>query len=303
MPQMQMPMHEKKTITALAYDYAKSLKSAQSDELINTYLIRPVAGAIVRALYKTRVTPNQVTIASTFAGLVAALLYLRGEVATTALAGLCVTLKDVLDSADGQLARAKQQYSRTGRFLDSIGDFIVDVALFGAIGWALYSSSGNPWAPVLSLFGLAGITLRVSYHVFYQTSFLHLEEKYGLNRVTEEVTGKDLGGDPIALRLQAIFQFLYGWQDRLVLRVDSWCRKGRNEPSFLKTWYSDAPGLRLSGLLGLGTELFLLMLCSLFCQLWLYLLLNVFLMSGIMMLSVFYRRLYLRVTLSPKGPS
>jgi phosphatidylglycerophosphate synthase len=32
------------------------------------------------------------------------------------VAGLCMTLKDLLDSADGQLARAKQMYSRFGRF-------------------------------------------------------------------------------------------------------------------------------------------------------------------------------------------
>jgi hypothetical protein len=117
------------------------------------------------------------------------------------------------------------------------------------------------------------------------------------------VTGEDLGGDAVTLKLQAMFQCIYGWQDRLVLRVDTWCRGGRNEPGFNKAWYSDSIGLRLSGLLGFGTELFLLMICSLLCQLWLYLFLNVFVMSGIMMLSVFYRRLYLRATLSPKGQS
>ena len=287
----------------MTYEYKKSLKSSLSDELINTYLLRPLAGLIVWVLYRTPITPNQVTIASTIAGLVAAGLYLKNEALYTAVAGLCVTLKDVLDSADGQLARAKHQYSRRGRFLDSIGDFVVDVAVFGAIGWVLFSSSGDWRMIVLSILGLIGITLRVSYHVFYQTSFLHLEEKYQVNRVTEDVTINDLSGDPVALRLQKVFQLIYGWQDRLMLRVDTWCRRGRADRNFLSAWYSDPKGLRLSGLVGIGTELFLLMVCSVFNRLSLYLVLNVFLMSGIVMLSVFYRRLYLSVKLLAKGQS
>jgi phosphatidylglycerophosphate synthase len=287
----------------VTYEYKKSLKSAQSDELINTYVLRPIAGVIVRALYRTPVTPNQVTVASTIAGLFAATLYLNGEVFTTAIAGLFVTLKDVLDSADGQLARAKKQYSRIGRFLDSLGDFIVDLALFGAIGWVLYLSTGDWKLIVLSAFGLFGITLRVSYHVFYQTSFLHLEESYELNRVTEDITTSDLEGDPVALRLQIVFQFIYGWQDRLILRIDTWCRQGRTGREFLNQWYSDPTGLRFSGLVGFGTELFLLMICSLFNELSLYLFLNVFLMSGIVILSVFYRRWFLSAKLLPKGQS
>jgi phosphatidylglycerophosphate synthase len=285
----------------LTYEYKKTLKSSLSDELINTYVLRPLAGLIVWILYRTPVTPNQVTIASTIAGLVAAWLYLKNAAFYTAIAGLCVTLKDVLDSADGQLARAKQQYSRTGRFLDSLGDFVVDVAVFGAIGWVLFSSSGDWRMIILSLLGLTGITLRVSYHVFYQTSFLHLEEKYQVNRVTEDITLNDLAGDPSAVRLQKAFQFIYGWQDRLMLRVDTWCRRGRAGRNFLSRWYSDPKGLRLSGLVGIGTELFLLMVCSVLNELSLYLILNVFFMSGIALLSVFYRRWFLSTALSAKG--
>lgn len=287
----------------MTYEYKKSLKSRRSDELINTYLLRPLAGLIVWALYRTPITPNQVTIASTIAGLVAAALYLRGEAFTTAVAGLCVTLKDVLDSADGQLARAKQQYSRIGRFLDSLGDFAVDVAVFCAIGWVLFSSTGDWRMIVLSFLGLLGITLRVSYHVFYQTSFLHLENQYSVNRVTEEITTNDLAGDRVALRLQTAFQFIYGWQDHLMLRVDTWCRRGRGDGEFMIRWYSDPTGLRLSGFVGIGTELFLLTVCSLLNELTLYLILNVCVMSGIVLVSVFYRRSILSVSLLTKGQS
>src|SRR5207249_4258573 len=133
-----------------------------------------------------------------------------------------VSAKDILDDADGQLARAKQMYSRRGRFLDSIGDFAVDLALFAAISFTLFHS--HPSVIFLGPLGLLGITLRVSYHVYYQASFLHLQDRYKLNRIIEEVTDEDRRGDPVALRLQLLFNAIYSWQDRLMDRIDRWCR-------------------------------------------------------------------------------
>ena len=286
----------------VTYEYRKSLKSNVSDELINTYALRPIAGLIVWMLYRTPITPNHVTVASTIAGLVAAVFYLRDQALSTALAGLLLTLKDVLDSADGQLARAKQQYSRTGRFLDSIADFAVNVAVFGAVGWVLSTSSGNPWMLLLAFLGLVGITLRVSYHVYYQTSFLHLEEKYQINRLTEQLTEEDLKSGRLTLSLQRAFLAIYGWQDRLMVRIDLWCRRGRDDRKFLAPWYSDTVGLRLSGLLGMGTELFVLMLCSVFNQLVLYLYLNLAMMNGILLVSLMYRRQFLFNKFSGDSP-
>jgi hypothetical protein len=290
------------------YSYKKSLKSNVSDELINTYFLRPIAGFIVRTLYGTSVTPNQITIVSILTGLVAAFFYVTGSPESFIIAGLLITLKDLLDSADGQLARAKQQYSRVGRFLDSIGDFVVDVAVFSAIGWTLYRASGNIWMIVLALLGLIGISLRVSYHVFYQVNYLHLQKQSANNRISEEIREEDLINGGVELALQRIFQRIYGWQDRLVESTDRWSYGGdfrrphenTSRDSFKdpirepyqrrQEWYSDIISLRFSGLLGFGTELFLLMLCSVFNLLELYLYLNIFLMNGILVLCVLYRR-------------
>ncbi|GJQ22101.1 MAG: CDP-alcohol phosphatidyltransferase [Bacteroidia bacterium] len=275
------------------YRYEASVKSRVSDELINTYVLRPVAGVIVRLLYRTPVTPNQVTVASTAAGILAGLAYSGGTPEAVAGAGLLVTLKDVLDSADGQLARAKAQYSRRGRFLDSIGDFVADIAIFGGIGSGLYANTGNPLVWLWSFLAFAGITLRVSHHVFYQTSYLHLEGSYDLNRITEEIRSEDLREDPLTQRLQSLFQFMYGWQDRLMVRIDEACRSRRSDREFLQRWYSDRLALRLSGLVGFGTELFLLMVCSVFNRLDIYLILNVTVMNGVVLSALLYRRCHL----------
>jgi len=280
------------------YSYGSTVKSNASDELINTFLLRPVAGLLVRVLYPTQVTPNQVTIASTIAGILAAALYLRGTASWTAAAGLLITLKDLLDSADGQLARAKQMYSRRGRFLDSLGDFLVNVLVFAAIGFTLFRTGGDPAWFILGALGFLGITLRVSYHVFYQTSFLHRQRTYAVNRTTEEIREEDLSGDRTDLTLQRIFLLLYGWQDACVVRLDGWCRAGIPKTELNdQRWYSDATGLRLSGFLGIGTELFLLMLFSVADRLEWYLFVNVVGLNSVWAACIVYRRFFLSTAL------
>ena len=285
----------------MSYAYRDSIKSELSDELINTYAIRPSAGILVRLLYRTSVSPNQVTIASILTGFAAAIVYLQNSPSAFLWAGLLVTCKDILDSADGQLARAKNQFSRSGRFLDSIGDFFVNAALFFAIGRVLFEQSTMSLMYLVALAGFAGTTVRVSYHVYYQARFLHLHEKYGNNRITEDVRSEDVERGGMDLQLQRIFQIIYGWQDRLMLRIDLWClgKTVRLSDMQRERWYSDVKALRLSGLCGLGTELFLLTVCSVLNRLFLYCFLNIIIMNCILLLSVFYRKIFLSGTLFP----
>ncbi len=273
------------------YSYQASVKSGVSDELINTYCVRPIAGLIVRPLYHTPVTPNQVTVAAMISGFVAAVCYAVGGASWTLLAGLFLWAKDILDSADGQLARAKGMYSRSGRFLDSIGDLVVNAAVFVAITAALAIHTGSLRYIPVGAVALLGITLRISYHVFYQVSFLHLESAYGINRTNEQLTDEDLQSDPLTLVLQKIYLLLYGWQDRLMARIDSWCRNGLLlDESTARAWYGDRMGLRFSGFLGMGTELFALVVFSLANRLEWYLWVNLVLQNGLWLVCVVYRR-------------
>jgi phosphatidylglycerophosphate synthase len=279
-------------VSSQPYSYASSLKSRASDEIINTYLIRPLAGIVVRIVFPTFITPNQLTLASTFAGIVAAWFFFDGTAAGNLIAGLFISLKDILDSADGQLARAKQQFSRAGRFLDSIGDFVVNVLAFGAIGFALHSTSNSFAHLALAALAFLGTTFRVSYHVFYHTSFLHLKELYHLNRVAEDIRDDDLKQDASTLRLQKIFQALYGWQDRMMAAIDGWCRGNLREAE-RERWFGDRVAVRLSGLLGLGTELFVLTMFSVVNALEMYLWVNVLALNAMWLVSILYRKFVL----------
>ena len=275
--------------------FKQSLKSDAyyADEIINIYLLRPIAALFVWLLYPTRITPNQITIGAIIVGTASAIAYSTGSSEGIIIGGILILLKDILDDADGQLARVKEMYSRRGRFLDTIGDVLVNLFVFGAITIILYNQNSSVIIVLLGILSFLGITLRVSYHVFYQVSYLHLEDRYKMNRLTEEITEDDLKGDRIALKLQQIFNLIYGWQDRLMLSIDRWCRRGAVNDTNTGKWYGDRFGLRLSGLIGFGTEYMVLAICSWADSLYFYLYINVFVMNGILFISILYRRFWL----------
>ena len=255
------------------YSYAASVKSDISDEPVNVYLQRPVAGLLVRVVFNTPVTPNQLTLISTICGMLGAAAIVFAPVHLWA-AGILLYAKDIFDSADGQLARAKTMYSRRGRFYDSIGDFIVDACVFSAVAfWLITQGYSLPFSLSVGLAGFLGVSLRVSYHVYYQSSYLHTVEKYSVNRVSEEISAGDLQEERITRLLHRIFLFLYGWQDRLMRRIDLWCYQTSARQNALpdKSWYQNTTALQCGGFLGLGTEYVLLTACFLAGSLWTYL--------------------------------
>ncbi len=283
--------------------FLQTLKSDafHADELINIYILRPIAAGIVWLLYPTPVTPNQVTIAAVLIGLCSAWAYAAGTPAAIAVGGVLILLKDITDDADGQLARAKEMYSRRGRFLDSIGDFVVDAAVFSAITAVAYRRHPSGLTVILGIVSLFGITLRVSYHVYYQVSFLHRQQRYQLNRIRESVTEEDRAGDPVALALQRIFNVIYGWQDALMRNIDTWCKGVPFDEQHAEVWYADRAGLRLSGLLGFGTELTLLAVFSWCNAIYEYLFFNAIVMNAVLLTSIAYRRLVLARNIPQKN--
>jgi len=133
---------------------------------INRALNRPLAGLLVRILYPTRVTPNQVTLATFALGLAGAFFFLRGRPWAFAVGGILAQLSSIVDCADGMLARARGQSSEFGAALDLLLDRINEFFLMagGALGYYFYSGRGR-----LLVLGLLGTAL-----YFLETTIFYL---------------------------------------------------------------------------------------------------------------------------------
>ena len=120
----------------LKEEYQASLKSLDTEEWFDLHFHRPLGFLWAKMFAKLGVSPNAITVASIFMGVAGGIMlyFHQPHLAWLNWVGmLLITWADTFDSADGQLARMTQQYSRMGRILDGVsGDF-----WFAAIGFAL----------------------------------------------------------------------------------------------------------------------------------------------------------------------
>ena len=112
------------------------IKSTES--LVSRKFERKVSLAITRHLLYSRITPNQISIASTFVGITSAFFFLSKHSALHVCGALLLALSSIVDGCDGELARLRFQETRRGSLLDFLGDNLVHIAVFFCIGLGLY---------------------------------------------------------------------------------------------------------------------------------------------------------------------
>jgi phosphatidylglycerophosphate synthase len=165
-------------------------KFVQLDRFIN----RPLAALIVRAVRKTDIQPNHLTVAAFVVSAAGAAAFLGGTHRNFILAGLLVYAGTLLDGADGMLARSKNLCSRFGAYFDLYLDRVTDILVLGAMATGYYHQSGRLNFYILNLFGLAAYML--------QTALYYIEREYRDIR-----TGSGASGDYRGLVYLGIFVF------------------------------------------------------------------------------------------------
>ena len=240
-------------------------------------------GSVVRMLYSTPITPNQITVLSFFVGLLSMGFYVSGRSDSLVWGAIFLYGKVLLDNIDGNLARVRGTSSRLGRFLDSLTDFLVTVMVYIGISFYLVQTTGDNGFWFLGLFGLLACFMQSTFFVFYLVSYTSRVGSYDKNRVDESITEEDLASaeqNQWNLRLQKIFTWSYGWQDRLIERLDFVSRKLAGVPEKEETaWYGDRCFLTAISPLCLCTNNVMLVIFSLVGQVELFLILLISLMN------------------------
>jgi phosphatidylglycerophosphate synthase len=121
----------------------------------NRYVCRPAAAVLVDAVKDTRITPNQITLASFAVGVASAALIIALPGRTGLIvAALVYQASYVLDCADGMLARWRGIASPAGHLLDFLMDELKAFAILAAAAVRLQLE--HPEQPFL-LLGLGGL--------------------------------------------------------------------------------------------------------------------------------------------------
>ena len=192
---------------------------------------RPIARVIAKNLKNSSFTSIHITISFIISGLIS-VYYLLNE--NYWLSSIFLILKSILDAADGELARVKNQPSYTGRYLDSIADIILNALILTSI-W--YITKTNFW---IFIFSFLGLQLQGTLYNFYYTI---LRNKLGgdtTSRIYENNPPKALKGENqrnVDL-LFALYQLLYSPFDKLIYNFESNAIDIRSIPNWFMTCIS-----------------------------------------------------------------
>ena len=170
---------------------ARSLRheTSNTDTLLARLLDRRVSWRISLRLARTRITPNQVTVANTCIGLVCAVLFAIPSYGWRLLASILFLASTTIDGIDGELARLQMRETEWGGRLDVITDNIVHVAIFAGVFVGVYRESSNPiflWLLPLQLggFALAALSTFMAFRIRGPQAKRWIEQ-------VERVSGRD----------------------------------------------------------------------------------------------------------------
>ena len=147
-----------------------SLRKA-ADGIAAKAINRSLSLPITRLLCRTRVQPNHITIVALLCALAGGVVISRGGYAAGVAGMLLVELGSILDGIDGELARLRFQFSRTGQWLDTVVDDIANVAYTAGVIASL-SAAGVDWAvPV-------GVAALISFAITQGTQYALIKFVY-----------------------------------------------------------------------------------------------------------------------------
>lgn len=154
--------------------FAQLLKSKDVEDPINLWVHRPLAYAFCKLIFRTPVTPNQVTLLAICLGLAAAACWLEGSRSAMIWGGALLWISAIMDGADGILARAKNMQSAFGRALDGTADMIVGLSTAAACLWHLFATGADWQFLLLGLIAIGTTGFHLNLYDFYKELHLRL---------------------------------------------------------------------------------------------------------------------------------
>ncbi|MDR1555888.1 MAG: CDP-alcohol phosphatidyltransferase family protein [Tannerellaceae bacterium] len=195
-------------MSELNKEYENSLKSIETENLIDRIFYRPIGFRIAYRLLPTRITPNMVTVISIFIGACAGYLFHYPDMACTVYGILLLIIANILDCTDGQFARLSGNKSTIGRILDGIAGDVWFIFIYVSLAFRLSHEYNTSWfyavavASGLSHLAQANIT---DYYKTLHLYFISKEKGYEFQSI-DQVRARHKATKP---GLHKVFYLLY----------------------------------------------------------------------------------------------
>lgn len=148
------------------------IKSREVEDPVNLWLHRPLAYGFCWLVYRTPMTPNQITFLAILLGLSAASCWIVGTPSAMVWGGILLWSSAIMDGADGILARAKNMQSAFGRALDGTADLLVGLVTVSACVYRLQQQGAGAATFVMAGFAFMTTLWGFNLYDFYKELYL-----------------------------------------------------------------------------------------------------------------------------------
>lgn len=123
-----------------------TMKSVETEDWLDLHVVRPLCYYLAHFFNRFDIHPNTITIWSMVFGVISAYFFAHGSfyyegtmgVVFNLIAILLLSIADILDCTDGQLARLSGKKSRLGRILDGMAGFIWFTPIYMALVYRFF---------------------------------------------------------------------------------------------------------------------------------------------------------------------
>ncbi len=112
---------------------------------------------VAAACVNTPITPNHLTILMIPTGILGGIVLALGTNLAFLIGGLLFVLLNIIDAADGELARYTKRTSEFGDYLDRVAHYATNTALIFGLGVGLYIQTGHFFLLPLAFFANSAI--------------------------------------------------------------------------------------------------------------------------------------------------
>jgi len=149
-----------------------------------------------------------------------------------------------------------------------LGDMFVLTLIIVVITVKAYQDSANIGIIALGIFSWFSLFLQCSYFNFYNLMYSRSLNRTNFNsNIDEKQAAEDTACENIFVRILRLkYNFLYGWQDRMIESLDKLeLASLQNYPGFDRDkWYRHKTFLTLNSALCFGTHIFIFIVCMIF---------------------------------------
>ncbi|MBZ0204623.1 MAG: CDP-alcohol phosphatidyltransferase family protein [Ignavibacteria bacterium] len=298
---------------SLFSEYKSSLKAVEVEEIFDLILYRPLAFLFVKATYSINLTPDRVSVAALLVGSTAGIMFGLGAFTFLAIGAVLYFTSNVLDCADGQIARLKKNGTKVGRIVDGVVDYVVSTFVFFGITIGLTSQYhahnvnlwGNSllmWNPVtyiwvIGILGGISSAAQAFYFDFYRNKFLEIVYGKATNIIEEireyEDEQKKFEDNPGSSNIFERFLInVYLKYSRLQLKIQKKHEEqNSNKCPDPKAYYTNNKLLlRLWSFAGSTTHITLCIVCAFFNNMELFLLICILPLNLLMLVLFFVQK-------------